>query len=174
MANKSALGDFSFPVVFGLVESAANTLTFEKIDSGVSVTDRVGWILERMEIHLPLAVPLLFNSSGDGLEVGLSSNGTLSTLALDNPSIKALFAYERFDFGTAANAVFTLNVIQVDYSSMSGGGILMLPNPLYGFIQGTGLSAAASANLKCWFKAYELTDSDYFNLVQSAQLILSN
>jgi len=173
MAGKGTLGDFGFPATFAITETAANTLTFEQLQTGLSVADRIGWIIQRIETTLGVATPGYFNGTTDTLNWGLAQNSSLSTVTLDNPNIKYLRKLCRTDFGTAASASIDNITYVDDYTGLAGGGILVVPQPLYGFVQGGGLSAAASINMKIWVKAINLTDADYFNLVQNTQLILS-
>lgn len=172
--SKTSLGDYGFPVVFTPLESAANTLTFEQLQTGLSITDRIGWVIQRIESTIGASTLTYFNGTGDILNWGICQNNSLSSISIENPQIKFVKKLQRIDFGTAANAVFQDLTIVDDYSNLEGGGILVVPSPIYGFIQGAGLTTAASVNMKIFVKAVTLSDADYFNLVQNTQLLLSN
>lgn len=175
MASKSTISDsFAFPAAFGLVETAANTLTIEKLETGLSVYDRIGWVIQRVEIALAVATYGLMNSTADALSVAITTTNQLTALADDNPAVLFLRRFTRIDYGTAASGAVLPTVYESDLSGIAGGGILTLPNPIYGAILGSGLSGAASAVIRMYIKAIELTDTDYFNLAQARQLLISS
>jgi len=170
---KEMAQNFTSQAVFSVAEAVAGTLIFEKLETGMSVYDKVGWVIQRVEYRLDTNVPGLFNTAGDILACGLTITNSLTDLADTNPACLFIRKFVRVDIGTAATGViFPLTFID-DYSTMSGGGILTLPNPLYFGVKGTGLSAAAGVTCRLYFKAIDLTDQDYFNLVQARQLLIS-
>jgi len=173
MAKTSSVGDFGFPVVFKLEMSAANTLTYETLQTGLSPKDRIGWVIQRVEVQLAGGTLGLFNSTADTLQFGLVQNNTLTTLSQENPQVKYTRKLERIDYGIAASGFIADMTYFDDFSGLSGGGILIVPQPLYGFITSTGLSAAATVALKVYIKEIQLSDSDYFNIVQNTQIMLS-
>lgn len=171
---KVAMGDnFTSQAVFNVTESAANTLTFEKLETGLSVYDKIGWVIQRIEWRLSSAVPALFNSAGDTLSMGLTITNSLTSLGDENPACLTIKRLLRTDYGAAATGIFMPMDYVTDFTTLSGGGILTLPNPLYMGLQGGGLSGAATVVTRIYFKAIELSDTDYFNLVQSRQLLIS-
>lgn len=172
MAAKS-LTEYSSQALFGLTESAANTLTFEKLETGLSVYDKVGWIIQRLEWKPGATAFAMFNGSGDTLSLAVTMTNTLTSLANDNPAILFKRDFVRVDLGVAAAGSIVDTIFEQDYSTLAGGGILVLPSPLYGAIVGGGLTAAATGFIRIYFKAIELSDTDYFNLVQARQLLIS-
>ncbi len=173
MATKTGSEDFVSQAVFLVTETAANTLTFEKLETGLSVYDKIGWVVCRVEFKIRATVPALFNGTGDYLEMALTITNSITTLADDNPAVLVKKLLLRTDFGTAANAGINDTTYIYDYSNLPGGGLLTLPNPLYFGLVGTGLTGAATVTCRLFFKAIQLNDQDYFNLVQSRQLLIS-
>lgn len=173
MAKASMAGNFTSQAIFNVSESAANTLTFEKLETGLSVYDKIGWVIQRVEWRLASAVPGLFNASADSLTMALTITNSLTTLADDNPAVLMLKKWMRVDYGTAASGELIHLTWVDDYTGLSGGGILTLPNPLYCGLFGTSLTGPATAYARVFFQAVELSDTDYFNLVQARQLLIS-
>lgn len=175
MASKSVAGDWVTQAVFVVTETASNTLTFEKLETGLSIYDKVGWMLQRAEFTLGAGTRALFNSSGDTLAMALTMTNTLAAAQVraDNPAVYAMRVLERTDYGTAAVAILDDTSYVMDFSNLSGGGIMMLPNPLYFGIVGTGLAGPSTVIARMFYKAVELNDQDYFNLVQARQLLIS-
>lgn len=173
MASKSVAGEYTSQAIFNVSETGANTLTFEKLETGLSVYDKIGWVVQRLEFTPSEALASFMNSSGDAQIAALTMTNSMANLSIENPAILARHEFIRWDFGTAAaGALYSLPFVY-DYSTMSGGGILVLPSPLYLGVVGSGLTAASTISLKMFFKAIELSDQDYFNLVQARQLLIS-
>jgi len=170
---KMMTDNYTSQAVFYVAESAANTLTFEKLETGLSVYDKIGWVVQRVEWMLSPASYSFFNGANDYINLALTITNSLTALGDENPAIIAIERYIRNDFGTAANAQLWAPKIVQDFTGLSGGGLLTLPNPIYCGVQGSGLSAAAAVICRLYFKAIELSDTDYFNLVQSRQLLIS-
>jgi len=171
MAAKSTT-DFGSQVSLRVTESAANTLTFQKIEGGVVSLARVGWVIQKL--FFSLSNFTYFNTSGDQGTIALTVSNKLTDLAVDNPGVLFQKSFERLDFGTAASGFMTDTTFEVDFSSLLGGGILTLPNPLYLAIQGTGLSNPLVGLVRMYFYELSMADSDYFNLVQSRQTLINS
>lgn len=174
MAKASALGEYAAQAIITPTESASNTLTFEKLEAGISIYDRVGWVINRIETRITAATLALFNGTGDFLSVALTASNQITSLNEDNPSVYAMRRWVRLDFGTAASASIGQQTFVDDYSTLPGGGLLVLPTPLYAGIVGSGLTGPASAYVKLFFKAIELSAEDYFNLTQTRQLLINS
>ena len=174
MAKSMSLSDnYVSQAVFDVTESAANTLTFEKLTTGLSVYDQIGWVICRVKYALGVSAQALFNATGDTLSAALTMTNSLSGLGDADPQIYDYIRIQRTDFGTAANAIMTDLEYIHDFSGLPGGGLLVLPEPLYLGVAGLSLSGAAQVVAKIYFKAIELTQQDYFNLVQARQLLIS-
>lgn len=176
MASKSGISQYASPAVFVVTETAANTLTYEKLETGLSIYDHIGWVIQRAEMIPANGDYALFNTAGDGLVVSLLMSNALTAAQLlpENPALYMQWGLVRVDWGTAAAADIVETCYVKDYTGLEGGGMLVLPNPLYVGVYGVGLSGAATVTLKLWYKAIELSDQDYFNLVQSRQLLISS
>lgn len=175
MATKGKLVTDSYvsQAVFDVNESAANTLTFEKLTTGLSVYDKIGWVICMVKYSLGGSTRAAFNGTGDILSAGLTMTNSLTSLGDNDPSIYDIIRIQRTDFGTAANAYLEPLEFIHDYSMLPGGGLLVLPEPLYCGIAGSSLAAAAQVVTRIYFQPVELNDQDYFNLVQARQLLIS-
>lgn len=175
MAGKSAgSGSTASQAIISIVESAANTLTFKRLESGLAPLEKVGWILHKILWRLNSGDFALFNGTTDTLELGLVMSNSLTTVSDADPAVISRKVLIRTDLGTAASGNFYNTEMETDFSTLPGGGILILPNPLYGSIQGTGLSGAAGAVIRLFFSPVEMSSDDYFNLVQSRQILVNS
>jgi hypothetical protein len=55
----------------------------------------------------------------------------------------------------------------VDYTSLSGGGILVAPRPLYIGMDTIGAAAAGFCTVRLYFTIITLQASEYFELLES-------
>lgn len=171
--GSSVAGLFTSQATLSNVESAANTLTFTQLQTGLSIYDHVGWILGRLEFRLSNTVPALFNADGDALSIAITQNNAAAALSQSDPAIIYLLQIRRTDYGTAASGELRSNTFEVDFSTLPGGGILVLPNPLYLASVGSGLTGPSTVTARLYFQPVDLSDADYFNLVQARQLLLN-
>lgn len=175
MASKSAgAGMTASQAIISMVESAANTLTFKRLESGLAPLEKVGWILHKVMWRLNTGDLALFNGTTDSLELGIVMSNSITSVSDADPAVLARKVLVRTDLGAAASGFFTNTEFETDYSTLPGGGILILPTPLYGCIQGSGLSGAAGAVIRLFFSPVEMSSDDYFNLVQSRQILVNS
>lgn len=170
---KGGANNYTTQAILSVTESAANTLTFDKLETGLSVYDKIGWIIARVEWKLSSGTYALFNGTGDTLTMALSMSNNLTSLAQTDPALITQRNFVRLDFGTAANASIFENIYVDDFSGLPGGGLLILPNPLYIALLGSGLTAAANVTARIFFQPITMTGDDFTNLVQARQLLIS-
>lgn len=169
----NAFDQFSNLATISTTESAANTLTFKKLETGISLQDKVAWVISRIEYFTSDMNNTVFNATDDILSFGLSVGNTFSSPTLTEPTILDLVYVYRRDFGTAATGGFQTMPIVKDFSDLPGGGILLAPVPLYGFIKGSGLTAAATIVARINYTLMPLAVDQYWQLVESRRVIQS-
>jgi hypothetical protein len=172
-SGKADLSSFTEQAIITVTESAANTLTFAKLTTGVSIYDKIGWIINRLEWRFGGSLNAFFNGTADSLALALTMSNAAASLSDTDPAIIAIRRWQRTDFGTAANAQIQPLTWVDDFSTLPGGGLLVLPNPIYGAALGSGLTTASTTYIRMFFTPVELSDQDYFNLVQARQLLIS-
>lgn len=168
---KGILGNYATNLNVTLTESAANTLTFEKVESGMSIYDRVGWVLNRVEWMVAIASMNLILDQSDGITCGVATSNSMSSVSDTDPNILFRTRISQVDNGTPATSELVVSPIVQDFSGMPGGGILVLPNPLYVFVLGQSLASAVTVSMRAWFTSVELSDDDYFLLAQVRMLL---
>lgn len=164
--------DFGSSFSMRVVESAANTLTFAKIEGGITPMQKVGWVIQKL--FFTTDAFSLMNGTGDYAKFALTVSNKLTDLAIDNPGVIFAKHWQRIDMGTAATSIIQDYTFEVDFSTLQGGGLLVLPSPLYLAVQGSGLTAASTGMLRCCFFEIAMADADYFNLVQSRQILINS
>lgn len=181
---KIASTDFAFPVVFEVgLPSAVGTPSFEQVQPQTSINDKLGWIIHRAELFLPTEAYAAFwaATAPFTIEMGLSNSNAFTTPKADNPAIKvrmrSVFQIATAAAGTTSRIQDNQPLVQ-DFTTLPGGGLLMLPYPLFGytFISGTLPAAVAGVNtyLKLLVSQVQLTDADFFAILQANQLLISS
>lgn len=149
-----------------VTESAANTLTFEAIDLGLSLFDKVGLLVSRIEWY-NWEVRLL--AAADVVNFGLSSSNQFATVTAQENSIVTYHYYKVLDYGVAGNnKIFTSPLVD-DFSTLPGGGLLVTPRPLYIFAQGANLAGTITATMRMFFTVVTLKPEEYFELLETRQ-----
>jgi hypothetical protein len=157
-----------------VVESALNTLTFKKLETGVSLFEKVAWLIEKIEYQVEAATWALFNATADYLNLALCASNQMSLLKLDNPAVFDFMRITRVDLGAAASGAWHFSPITRDFTGLSGGGLLIPPNPIYLAAHGSGLTGPVTIETRIYYTTYELSPDEYWELVESRRIISSS
>jgi len=152
-------------------ESAANTLTFNELQTHVSVFEKQAWVLSRLEWYVPTATIALLIATADTLEVALTSSDQITHLGLDNPSV-----IDVHRMGIMAPSDVTAFVradmpIIRDWTNLPGGGLIIAPRPLFVGIQGVSLTAAATIHCRGYFRQMTLNAEEYIELIDFYRIV---
>lgn len=164
---------FANYAILTVVESAANTLTFKKLETGISLTEKVAWVISRIEWLLSGVNDTVFNAKGDVLYFGLSLSNAWATASISEQTIIDYNSVERVDIGAAASGKFEYRPKIKDFSGLPGGGILTPPVPLYAFAQGVGLTAACTAVARIHYQLKPMKVDEYWELVEARRVLES-
>ena len=167
---------FANMATIAMVESAANTLTYFKLETGIALFEKVAWLISRLEFFLHARDVTTFAANDDSVAWALCAANTLTTLfggnTITDPRVIYGQRIKRMDFGTAGNADLYTDPQIIDFSTLPGGGILVPPNPLYGAIMGASAGGAATGYLRIYYSNYQLSGADeYWELVESRRVI---
>lgn len=174
--QKSATDKFANMATISVVESAANTLTFKKLETGISLSEKVAWVIHRIHYTVASLEAAVFNGDTDTLFFGIGVNNTWSgTPAIDEPTIIDYNAVSRLDFGAAASGglVKARPWIERDFMGLPGGGLIVPPVPLFLYAKGNGLVSAETVTCRIWYTLLQLSTEDYWELVEARRVIQS-
>lgn len=164
---------FANYAILGVTESAANTLTFKKLETGISLTEKVAWVIHRIE-YLPSGLSTaVFNADQDAQYYGLSVSNAWSAVSLYENTIIDYNAITRVDIGAAASGSFVNRPQVKSFSSLPGGGILVPPTPLYLYAQGSGLVSATTVVARIHYTLRVLKVDEYWELVEARRVLES-
>lgn len=173
MADKQSKDVYAQLALLSVLESAPVTLTFKKLETGVGVTEKIAWILNKVEYFIGSPTAAIFNGTDDLLLFGLSVSNGWATPSMVEETIIDLNEFSRRDFGAAASGGFMVQPIVKDLSTLPGGGILVPPNPLYLWAKGSGLAAAETVFARIWYQILEMAPQDYLELLQARTVLES-
>jgi len=164
---------FANYAIIAVTESAANTLTFKKLETGVSLSDKIAWLINRIEYLFSPYNATQFAQADDLLRFGLCVSNAFAAAAFSEEAILDYNAIARQDFGAAASGFFVNQPVIKDFSTMPGGGLLVPPVPLYIFAHGNGLNSAASVTARMHYTNRPLSVDEYWELVEARRVISS-
>lgn len=155
-------------------ESAANTLTFQKLETGVSLFEKQAWLISRISYWFSTWNIAQFADEDDYLDVALCATNNLTSIAaLSNPAVLDLLRIQKHEEGTPAAAWFNFQPVSVELSQLAGGGLLVPPNPIYLGVKGSGLAAAQTVICRFFYTTVELKAEQYWELVEARRIISS-
>lgn len=171
MAKAKANQDIFPNVVYAEVtESAANTLTFEQIQTGYGSLNKTGWVIHRIEYYLDSTTLNLVTEPGDDLQIALVTSNLITSLTLQSAAVVDLLEIMILQDTAVGFEQKHMPMIR-DFSSLPGGGKLVLPYPIFLAAKGTALGSAATVACRISFTERELTDVEWQELVQQTRLL---
>lgn len=169
--NKKKLTDEYANKFYGqVVESAANTLTFEQIQVNMSFRERVGFILHRLEWYPSLASMILLVDAVDEIKMALVASQNISSLGLDNPAVIDSLTLNKHVATAVGFELYDRPFIR-DFSMLPGGGMLIIPNTLFLAAQGTSLTAASSIECRAFYTPIDLDDTSYADIIDFYRIL---
>jgi len=154
-----------------VTETAANTLTFAKIETGYGTLNRVGWIIHRIEWYLGVGTPSLVVDNSDALQCAIVKSNLVSAITLDQAAVIDLYQYQLHNHTSVGFTDQPMPIIR-DFTMLPGGGRLVLPYPLYVAVRGISLASAATIAARIFFTELELTDADWVEMVEQTRLLV--
>lgn len=153
-----------------VVESAANTLTFNKLETGISIHEKIAWLVARIDYTVGVSIAN-FAATNDLVNFGIATSDVFTTPALNQSAIVDMNTLTRLDIGTAASGFLMLQPIQKDFSNLPGGGILIPPNPIFAWVAGSALTTAITITARMFYITKTLKLEDFWELVELRRMV---
>jgi hypothetical protein len=150
-----------------VTQGSTNTLTFQEVEVGLNLFDKVGLLIHRWEVYGLGAIRQEMEANADTLQAGLTQSNQISSLVPEERSVIDMVSFLIVEFGTAASGQLLSEPYIKDYSSMPGNGILVAPKPLYLAMDSTGFGNTRSIDARIYFTIVQLKDAEYFELLES-------
>lgn len=152
-----------------VLQSAANTLTFgASLNFGIPIVSETVIIIHRLEFSIALATLALMTADADAITLGLVTKNTLTAMTTDQIEVIDLLQYERRM--TTSGSYHTILPIVHDFSSLPGGGLLIVPQDLFLGMDSTGLASAGTAFVRCHYTFRTLSQSEYLEIAQKLKV----
>lgn len=151
-----------------VVETAANTLTFQQLQTGGMLFERRAFNIHRIEYHVNAGA---LDAEGDTLSFGWCVSNQITAPAANDVNVVDLVVARRADFGTAASGQFYITPIVRDFGVLPGMGFLVPSHPLYLYAVGASLAAAATVTSRFYFTLADLSPEQYIELVEAMRII---
>lgn len=149
--------------------SGANTLTFEEVNIGLSLFDKVGLLISRIEYHIKANTISEMTAADDNVQGAITTTNQMSTLDPAEQAVIDKILYLRTDQGTAGDSHFHTVPMVRDFAEIAGGGLLVTPKPLYLGVTSSGLASAATVTFRLFFTILKLKPEEYFELLETRQ-----
>jgi hypothetical protein len=165
---------FANMAILTITESGVNTLTFKKIETGISLYEKVAWVVNRIEYLLTIGVnDATFNTDGDAVLYGLSGANNWSAPAFDEATVYDYNSLSCALTGAVVSKEWIAMPFIKDLSTMPGGGLLIPPTPFYGFLKGVGLTGATAMVARIMYTMLKMSVDQYWELVEARRPIQS-
>jgi len=173
MAAKSKAGDkFANIAHLQCTEGSAGTLAFAQLAmANTLMSERFAMIIHRADITIS-NIHSQFNASGDTASYALCLSDRVSNITdLSQPEVLFAGQVTRVDIGTAASGLFYQRPLEMDFSRLPGGGILVPADRLYLGVLGTSLVAALTVAMRIYYTVMPLDTSDYWELIEARRVM---
>jgi hypothetical protein len=172
MAKSKKMADkFSNVARVSVTMSAAQTLTFNELNTGIAIFDKAAWIIHRIEYYFGVSTVNEMTADGDYLVVGLSTNNSITSIATTLPQVIDMVRLYRHDFGAAASGSLLVQPLVRSFEDLPGGGLIVPGDKLYLGMDTVGLANAGFCEARIRFSYMQLSQADYWELVESTRVI---
>ncbi|MBA7585606.1 hypothetical protein ES708_27591 [subsurface metagenome] len=172
MGKRTAKDIFTNIAYATVTEDGAGTLTFAELNTGVSVHEKIAWVISRILWYPNRAGIRQIVDDTDSIDMALTLNNQVADItALSDPSVVDLFSLVGHTMGTQATGVLTLVPYVRDFSAMPGGGLIITPKPLYVAAVGTGLGLPIEVKCRILYTIKELAADEFWELVQASRIV---
>lgn len=151
-----------------VVQSGANTLTYQEIQTGMSVFEKVAWIIHAIEYHIPHSARALIIDASDYIDMALTVSNTPTLIS---PSMASVIDTLQLVAGATANRIDWYSPIVHDFSNWPGGGLIVPGKPLYAAVDADSLASAAQVDFRIRFTYRPLKAEEYWELVEASRII---
>jgi hypothetical protein len=174
MAVKSDGDKFAQLAYLDCTETAANTLTFAKLEVATGALlgkQKYGMVLHQIQYQFGNATRKLLLDEDDILTAAICVNNGISAIDLSYVDVVDNIMLGRNKYGTAASGWLDVEPINHNFSLM--GGLLVPADRLYLGVVGGSLASAARVQCRLWYTMKELSVDEYWDLVEARRIITS-
>lgn len=150
-----------------ITQSAINTLEFEEFNVGLTMFDKVGLIINRIEYEVPDSALVEMAAASDRWTIGISADNNITSLNYSTRALIDMCELQTISTGAAAVVEHIVLPLVKDFSTLPGGGLLVAPKPLYVGLNTVNFVAVSAGTVRVYFQTLQLKAEDYFELLES-------
>lgn len=154
-----------------VTESAAGTLTFEQLQTGAGIFEKVAMVIHRIEYDTTAANIALVTASDDQLDVAWTTSDQITNLAKNKAQVIDRLSILQLQEGTPANMQYMTVPFIHDFTALPGGGLIVPATVFYLGIVGTSLASAAFFRSSMYFTYKQLKPEEYWELVEATRAL---
>jgi len=158
-----------------LSETIAGTARFVEVPTYANAFSKEAFVIHKLEYAFSQTDLDSLVANQDGLVACLSTANHMSSIAIGaafpEPGIIDMVQIMANLRGAAATLFLRDAVVTHDLSTLPGGGIIVPARPLFVGVQGIGLGAAVTVDVRGWFTKVDLKDQEFIELVDAYRLI---
>jgi len=159
-----------------VAETAANTFNKQKLETSISVFDKMAWVINRLEYDVYNISHTNYPTEASYGNVALCSDGTVSSLpaGVMSSDARVLHGFRITPAWVAAapaSGQFLIWPYVVDFSTLPNGGLLCPATALHLACQGSGLAGIMSVRLRIYYTNLTLSTDEYWELIESRRML---
>jgi hypothetical protein len=172
MAAKSSEDRFAQLAYLQVTESAANTLTFAKLEVATGALlgkQKFGLVIHQIQYMIPPTTRKLLLDEDDVISIAITSGDNLTSIDLESVDVIDNLTLGLNKYGAAASGWGVTLPIVHDFSPF--GSLLVAADRLYMAVKGLSLASACAVKCRIWYTMKELSVDEYWDLVESRRII---
>ena len=148
-----------------VVMSAANTITFKEILTGISLGMGIGMLIDQIDYHVPRATVAELLTTVDTLHIGFTVSDGLVDLSADDRQV--------IHMTELAQTLTTSGVVQVvsPLSHQFFPPIIRAAPRLFLACNTAGFASAATVQARMYFRYIDLSTQEYLELAETGLVI---
>lgn len=155
-----------------VTESAANTLTFQKLDSGAGIFEKMAMIIHRVEYAPAVSTIQLLVAAGDLFNFAWTTSNQITGLAKDKAQVIDNLVLGADINGGAPQNMNIMNLpIVHDFANLPGGGLIVPVTNLYCAIMGASVASPGYLRSSLFFTYRSLKAEEYWELVEATRAL---
>lgn len=150
-----------------VAQAVINTLTFAEINIGLTLFDKVGILLHKIQWDVSNNYMTDMNAEGDRIRMAFTQSNTITGITVSERAVIEVIEHEVILTAAGVSSFISEQPFEMKFSDLPGGGLLVAPRPLYAAINTDGYANVQSATFRMYFTIMKLKPDEYFELLEA-------
>jgi len=151
-----------------VTESAANTLTFNQLQTGTAIFEKMAMIIHRIEYSPSFATINLLQSNIDDINIAWTTSDQIT--AIGKQSAQVIDAINLNVLTVPVGNMYTRPLVS-DFSTLPSGGLIVPATSLFLAIQGTSVASPGFSRSTIYFTYKSLKGEEFWELVEATRAL---